>query len=92
MTAADIAERLHVAVPTVRVFIARDGLPARKVGRSYRFIESEVDAWVRERDTSRVASGPDHPHRDAIRRLVETAPELTAAQVDRIAAILNGGN
>ncbi|ORL76418.1 helix-turn-helix domain-containing protein [Prescottella equi] len=91
LSTEDVAAKLQVVTKTVRRLVNVEGLPAHRVGRSFRFVESEVDNWIRDRDLSRVTAKQDHSHRDAIRRLVDAAPELTTAQVDRIAAILNGG-
>lgn len=42
-----VAEYLNVNKQTVFVWIAQKNLPAVKVGKSWRFKLSEVDAWLR---------------------------------------------
>ena len=42
-----VAEYLNVNKQTVFVWIAQKSLPAVKVGKSWRFKLSEVDAWLR---------------------------------------------
>lgn len=51
----DVAEHLGVAKDSVYRWIEEKGLPARRVGRLYRFKLSEVDEWVRN-DTERSKS------------------------------------
>jgi len=41
-----VAEHLGVARESVYRWIERRALPARKIGRHWRFRLSEVDAWV----------------------------------------------
>jgi excisionase family DNA binding protein len=40
-------EHLGVSRDTVHVWIAKRNMPASKVGRLWKFKESEVDAWVK---------------------------------------------
>ena len=42
----EVAERLGIKRETVYVWIERKGMPARKVGRLWKFRLSEVDKWV----------------------------------------------
>ena len=42
----DVAAHLGVAKDSVYRWIERKGLPARKMGRLWKFKISEVDAWV----------------------------------------------
>lgn len=50
LTAEHVAEMLEVHV-TVAKLVIRDGLPARRLGREYRFNRAEVLAWLEERST-----------------------------------------
>jgi excisionase family DNA binding protein len=43
----DLARHLGVAKDSVYRWIERKGLPARKVGKLWKFKLSEVDEWVR---------------------------------------------
>lgn len=92
-TTAETARYLDVCTETVRILIRRDALPAHRIGRVYRFIPAEIDAWLAEQGPERAVRQPDSPdpYRDAVRKLVDQAPPLTAEQADRIAAILGGG-
>jgi excisionase family DNA binding protein len=51
LTAEHVAEMLEVHVRTVAKLVVRDGLPARRLGREYRFNRAEVLAWLEERST-----------------------------------------
>jgi len=42
-----IAEHLGVTRDSIYRWIDRKGLPAHRVGRLWKFQQSEVDAWVR---------------------------------------------
>ena len=43
----EIAEHLGVKHDTIYKWINRKGIPAHKVGRLWKFKQSEIDAWVR---------------------------------------------
>jgi len=43
----EIAEHLQVTRDTVYGYISRRGMPAHKVGRKWRFDQTEVDSWVK---------------------------------------------
>jgi len=45
----EVAAMLGVARSTVPSLVARDGLPAARVARGYRFRRKEVVAWLEER-------------------------------------------
>ena len=49
LTAEQVAGMLAVHVKTVAKLVVRDGLPARRLGREYRFDRDEVLAWLAER-------------------------------------------
>lgn len=49
LTAEEVAALLKVAKPTVyRLASNPKGLPARKVGREWRFLQSDVINWLRQ--------------------------------------------
>lgn len=75
LTAFQVAELLQLNVETVYVLIAREGLPATRVGRRWRFDESHVRRWFNDRcnDASRggaasggAASGDGFRGRDVV--------------------------
>jgi excisionase family DNA binding protein len=47
MVVSDVAKKYQVSETTVNRWIAK-GLPKYKIGRTVRFDETEVDAWVRD--------------------------------------------
>lgn len=49
LTAQEVADLLRVSTMTVYRLIRRGDLPAVKVGRSYRVIQSELDRYLRSR-------------------------------------------
>lgn len=49
----DVAAYLGVMRDTVYKWIVRHGLPARKVGRLWKFRRSEVDQWFNEQPVRR---------------------------------------
>ena len=50
MTLPDLQERLKISRASVYALIARDGLPMPiKIGRSNRWIVTEIAAWLAER-------------------------------------------
>ena len=48
LSADDIAVHLGVSKDTVYAWITSKGMPAHKVGRLWKFQDSEVDDWVRQ--------------------------------------------
>jgi excisionase family DNA binding protein len=46
LTRAQVAELLQVHAVVVSRYVAEEDLPAHKVGGEYRFVRSEVMAWV----------------------------------------------
>lgn len=56
---ADVAGHLQVSEDTVLRWIAKRKLPAHRVGRTWRFKISEVDAWVRSGEAA--DSNPENP-------------------------------
>ena len=72
VTAERVREFLALKnVETVLRMVARDGLPAERVGVQYRFLLSEVRSWVREQSVAREAGAgqadvvPLHERRSA---------------------------
>jgi len=53
LSSRDVADRLGVSRPTVARLIATGDLQAHRVGRQYRFTESDLDAYLQ---SARVAS------------------------------------
>jgi excisionase family DNA binding protein len=51
LTAEQVAGLLAVHVKTVAKLVARDALPAHRLGREYRFNRAEVLEWLNERAT-----------------------------------------
>lgn len=49
LTAEKVAAMLDVHVKTVAKLVTRDGLPAHRLGREYRFNRAEVLNWLQER-------------------------------------------
>ena len=48
-TAEQLAEHWQLSTRTVYTLREREGLPAMKVGDTYRYLISECDAWARSR-------------------------------------------
>lgn len=87
--AEEIAPKLgYATADSVLRLVRRQGLPAHRAGRRYLFDLNEVDAWLRTRGAE---SPTATDHRAVIKRLVDTAPKLTAEQAERIRAVLTGG-
>ncbi len=49
MTVEDVAEELRVCTKTVLTLIRKEGLPARKVGKSYRVFSEDLHTWLSAR-------------------------------------------
>ncbi len=47
LSADDVAAHLGVTKDTVYSWIAEKGMPAHKIGRLWKFQDSEIDEWVR---------------------------------------------
>jgi len=56
MPVADIADHLGVAAITIYRWLEKGQIPAHRVGRQWRFNQSEVDAWVKSGAASELAS------------------------------------
>ncbi len=46
LTVAQVAELLNVSKPTVMVAHRKQGLPALRIGRVFRFARVDVEAWI----------------------------------------------
>ncbi|HFS6042208.1 helix-turn-helix domain-containing protein [Klebsiella michiganensis] len=57
VTALDVAQHLGVVKDTVYRWRERQGLPAHKIGRLWKFQLSEVDEWVRAGGACEPAEG-----------------------------------
>jgi excisionase family DNA binding protein len=55
----DLAQHLGVTKDSIYRWIERKGLPARKVGKLWKFKLSEVDEWVRGGTASHATSRTD---------------------------------
>jgi excisionase family DNA binding protein len=44
-----LAEYLNVELKTVRYLLYSGKIPKVRIGREYRFIQDDIDAWVREK-------------------------------------------
>lgn len=60
LTAEQVAGMLAVHVKTIAKLVARDGLPARRLGREYRFHRDEVLGWLAERAVRPGSHGAKH--------------------------------
>ncbi len=49
----EVATHLGIQRETVYVWIAQRGMPARKIGRLWKFKLSEIDEWVHLEDAAR---------------------------------------
>ena len=63
LTARQVAELFQVNVETVYDLIARDGLPATKLGGAWRFSESELVAWFRTQRSTESGRSDGTPER-----------------------------
>ena len=57
LTAHQVAGLLQLNVETVYALIAREGLPATRVGRRWRFDESQVHRWFHDHCNETDVSG-----------------------------------
>jgi excisionase family DNA binding protein len=48
----EIAEHLGVSDDTIRIWIRKDKIPYYRIGKQYKFQFSEVDEWVRSRQSA----------------------------------------
>jgi len=51
LTRAEVAQMLRLSTKTVARLVERDGLPAARIGREYRFRRSAVVAWLARRES-----------------------------------------
>ncbi|MCL2861081.1 MAG: helix-turn-helix domain-containing protein [Firmicutes bacterium] len=47
-TLAEMTEYLQLSREKVLELVQKEGLPARKIGKQWRFYIEEVDAWIKE--------------------------------------------
>ncbi len=47
LSVEEIAEYLGVSKDTVYAWISKKGMPAHRVGRFWKFQQTEIDTWVR---------------------------------------------
>ncbi|OHT54088.1 hypothetical protein BKG59_22365 [Mycobacteroides chelonae] len=68
--------------------LVRQGMPCVRVGAKLYFDLTEIDSWI---DNNLVSTtSPSNDHRSVIKALVDSAPEITAEQAERIRAVLGG--
>ncbi len=60
LTRVQVAELLDVHPQVVGRWVRREGLPAHRIGRSLRFVLSEVEAWLLAK-----GSASETPKKDA---------------------------
>ena len=48
LTVEQVAEYLQMPVQTVRQHLRTGELPGRKIGKTWRVLRSELDAWLRQ--------------------------------------------
>ena len=48
MTAEEVAEYLRIDLTTTREMLREGKLPGRKVGRAWRVLRDELEAWLRQ--------------------------------------------
>jgi excisionase family DNA binding protein len=53
----EVAEHLQVHKDTIRLWIKKGEIPARKVGRLWRFKISEIDEWIQSGKSSDINKG-----------------------------------
>ena len=46
----EAARHLRVSTSTLYRLLKQPGFPSHKVGKSRRYVQEELDAWLRERD------------------------------------------
>lgn len=70
MTVQELARYLRVHVMTIYRMIRSDGLPAMRVGHSWRFKKDQVDHWLSLRaiNSHHEAAGTPRPGRRARRK------------------------
>lgn len=76
-------------VSTFRKKIAAGELPAVRVGRQYRVLQSDLEVLA-EPVSSKTSAIPD-PIREWAREVAASAPPLTASQAAEVARIIRGG-
>lgn len=72
VTVKQYAEKLGVAVSTIRQMCADAVLPSIKIGKSYRIFEDEADAYFRQQWLDKKAA---KERREQCRTVVERAPK-----------------
>jgi excisionase family DNA binding protein len=53
----EVAEHLQVHKDTIRLWIKKGEIPARKIGRLWRFKISEIDEWILSGKSSDINKG-----------------------------------
>jgi len=63
LTADEVARSLRVSRRTVYQLVQRDGLPAMRVGRHYRFRAESVEQWTKDQQKAETDSWAPRTHR-----------------------------
>lgn len=50
LTSKEVAELLNISDYTIKRFAREGRIPARKIGRQWRFSRQEIDDWFKERN------------------------------------------
>jgi Helix-turn-helix domain len=82
LSLTEAAARLGKPANSLRLYRDRWGIPWLKVGRDIKFRKGDLDTWIAARP------GRD-PVAEAVRKTVEAAPLLTAAQRDELRTLLD---
>ena len=48
LTIEEVAKMLRCSTFAIYLYIRNKGMPAYKVGHAYKFVEEEVDTWVKQ--------------------------------------------
>lgn len=56
LTVAQTAEKLQLTEEVVREYLRTGKIPGRKVGKSWRVVEADLENWIRAGDTKRVSA------------------------------------
>jgi excisionase family DNA binding protein len=62
LTASEVAQFLRLNVETVYALVAKEDLPASKVGGQWRFEEAKIRTWLEARHAPRDETLPENSH------------------------------
>ena len=55
LSMSDVCNYLHISRDTVMNWIKREGMPAHKKGRLWRFDINEVDEWMKNSEAKKIS-------------------------------------